>query len=86
MSMLLRRHYENNSNSKPQGVTKEVAPSPSSKKEKPVAENKELEITASDINKMTGPKLRKLAKLNGIADPEELTVNELKAVLREKYS
>lgn len=81
--MLLRRRYEDI-----QGVTEEVAPSPSSPKEdkEEKAEHKDLEITASDINKMTGVKLRKLAKLNGIADPEELTVNELKAVLREKYN
>lgn len=88
MGMLLSRHYVD----KKIGAANTVAPSPSSQKEEKEIiaeekkEHKELEITASDINKMTGTKLRKLAKLNGVADPEELTVNELKAILREKYS
>ena len=86
MSMLLRRRYEDI-----QGAANEVAPSPSLKKaeeKKPSEEAKseELTLTAEDINKMTGPKIRKLAKENGIENPEELTVGELKAILCEKYS
>lgn len=82
--MLLRRRYEDI-----QGVTEEVAPSPSLKKaeEKKApkeAKSEEFEITAEEINKMTGPKLRKLAKENGIENPEELTVGELKAILCNK--
>lgn len=79
MGMLLSRHYANNNTAN--GATKAVAPKP---EEKVVAE--ETKITAEDINKMNGAKLRKLAKENGIQDPEDLTVGELKAVLCEKYS
>lgn len=84
MGMLLTRHYKVNT-----GAAKEVAPTiPESKVQEVVAESKskDLEITSDDIKKMNGARLRKLAKVNGIADPEELTVNELKAILCEKYS
>lgn len=80
MSMLLRRHYADNSNNT-KGAPETVAPKVEEK-----AEKSEFKITADDINKMTGPKLRKLARENGIESPEELTVNELKAILVEKYS
>ena len=81
MGMLLSR-YHNNNNS---GAAKEVAPKPS-EPIKEVVENKaaELEYTVEDIQKMNGNKLRKLAKENGIDNPEELTIGELKAVLSEK--
>ena len=78
MGMLLSRHYANNNTA--DGATKAVAPKP---EEKVVAEPK---ITAEEINKMSGAKLRKFAKENGIQDPEDLTVGELKAVLLEKFS
>ena len=78
MGMLLSRHYANNNN---QGVTKAVAPAPSVEKK---VESREFEFTAEDINKMAGAKLRKLAKQNGVEDPEELTVSELKSILCDK--
>ena len=85
MGMLLRRHYAEND--KVRGAAKEVAPSPSEKKVERVEEPKKgLDITASDIKLMNGTKLRKLAKENGVENPEELTVGELKAILTEKFS
>jgi hypothetical protein len=85
MGMLLRRHYEEND--RVRGAAKAVAPSPSEKRvaeEKP--QNTETAVSAEDIKKMNGAKLRKLAVENGIENPEELTVGELKAILIEKYS
>ena len=81
MGMLFRYHYADikEDNSKNEGVTKAVAPTP--KEEKP-----EIGITATAIKSMNGPKLRKLAKEYGIDNPEELTVGELKAILIEKFS
>lgn len=73
MSMLLRRRYANtDAQTENKGVTttKAVAPSPSNK-----------EFTEEKINSMNGTQLRKLATKNGIDNPEELTVGELKAVL-----
>lgn len=82
MGMLLTRHYVDNSK-KIQGATKKVAPSiPAEKKEK--VEVKEPVITEKDIKAMSGNKLRKLAKQQGIENPEELTVGELKSILCEK--
>lgn len=66
------------------GVAEKVAPSSTKVEIKP--EQTELEFTAEEIKKMTGPKLRKLAKKNGVDSPEEYTVAELKAILCEKYS
>ena len=76
MSMLLRRRH---TESETEGVAKKVAPSPSPQKK---AEST-LEYTEESINAMNGAKLRKLAKANGIASPEELTASELKAILCE---
>lgn len=80
MGMLLSRHYaDKQTNVKADGATKEVAPAP--------VENKpEHGIPASAIKNMNGTKLRKIAKENGVEDPEELTVGELKAILIEKFS
>lgn len=78
MGMLLSRHYAD----KAEGAIKEVAPEPSVgvKEDKP-----EHGIPASAIKSMNGTKLRKLAAENGIENPEELTVGELKAILIEKF-
>ena len=93
MGMLLSRHYandtDNNNNNnentagKGKGVTKKemVAPEPKAKKS---TKSTELAYTERDIKAMNGTKLRKLAKENGIKDPEELTVGELKAILCDK--
>lgn len=62
------------------GVAKKVAPSPPKKEEKKPAQSLE------DIKKMSGPKIRKFAKENGVENPEEYTVSELKAILCEKFS
>lgn len=84
MGMLLRRHYEEND--KVRGAAKTVAPSPSEKKVEKVEEPKKgLDITANDIKLMNGTKLRKLAKENGIQNPEDLTVGELRAILTEMF-
>ena len=80
MGLLLTRHYTDN-----KGATKKVAPSPSVEKkteEKKVAE-KSL-FSADDIKAMNGTKIRKLAKENGIQNPEDLTVGELKEILCEQ--
>ena len=84
MGMLLSRYHNNND----KGVTKKVAPSPSPKieEEPKVVAKDEFAITAEEIKKMTGAKLRRFAKENGVEDPEELTVGELKAILCEKFS
>lgn len=73
MGMLLTRHYADKKTDK--GATKEVAPIPTT----PTSS-----ISAEEIKAMSGAKLRKLAKENGVEDPEELTIGELKAVLIEK--
>ena len=79
MGMLLRKHY---AKKRANGAANAVAP------EKPAnVENKaekKATITAEEIKAMNGTKLRKLATENGIENPEELTVGELKAVLVEK--
>ena len=81
MGMLLSRHYaDSKNNNKADGVTKEVAPKPLEKAEK------KNTVSVAEIKAMTGAKLRKFAKENGVEDPEELTVGELKAVLIEKFS
>lgn len=90
MGMLLSRHYADNDTTENQGAAKKVAPSNSKsveKEKKPVEKDeKGLTYTAKDIKMMNGAKLRKLAKESGIADPEELTVGELKSILTEKFS
>ena len=76
MGMLLRRRHTN------EGVAvkaKAVAPSPSPQK----TVESGLEYTEETINAMNGAKLRKLAKANGVASPEELTAGELKSILCE---
>ena len=81
MGMLFR--YHNNidikANAEGKGAAKEVAPTP-------IEDKPENGIPASAIKSMSGAKLRKLAAENGIEDPEELTVGELKAILIEKFS
>lgn len=81
MGMLLTRHYADRENNREIGAAKKVAPKvPEEKKvEKPT-------IAVSDIKAMNGTKLRKLAAENGIENPEDLTVGELKAILIEKFS
>lgn len=76
--MLLRRYHSNNTTS---GVAKvkEVAPVEPRTKEEP-------KYTVAKINAMNGASLRKLAKSNGIEDPEELTVKELRSLLCEKLA
>lgn len=76
MSMLLRRRRIDI-----QGAPKEVAPSSVKEKSAPKAKEKAPAITEEVINAMNGTKLRKLAKENGIDNPEDLTAGELKAVL-----
>lgn len=82
MGMLLSRHYTDN---KSEGAAKKVAPSPSVevKAEEKKGAEKPL-FTADDIKAMNGTKIRKLAKENGIQNPEDLTVSELKEVLCEQ--
>ena len=75
MGMLFRYHNQNQ-----KGVTAEVAPSPKVGKKSASAEKE----NAIDLDAMNGTKLRKLAKENGVENPEELTVGELRSVLREK--
>ena len=86
MGMLLRRHYADVKEVKAEGVTKKVAPKPVEvKAEEPKVEKKsESKLTAEKINSMNGASLRKLAKENGVDDPEELTVKELRAILLDK--
>lgn len=82
MGMLFRYHNNNidiKAKTEGKGAAKEVAPSPIEEKAEPA-------FTASAIKSMNGTKLRKLAKENGIEDPEDLTVGELKAILIEKFS
>ena len=78
MGMLFRYHNNNIDKEINKGVAEEVAPNTSEK-----VENK---LTASEIKAMNGTKLRKLASENGIENPEDLTVGELKAILVEKFS
>ena len=77
MGMLFRYHSQNDDK---KGVTKEVAPSPKVGK-KPEKETEKVKV---DLSAMNGTKLRKFAKENGVENPEDLTVGELRAVLREK--
>ena len=82
MGMLFRYHNNNidiKENAEGKGAAKEVAPTP-------IEDKAEHGIPASAIKSMSGAKLRKLAAENGIEDPEELTVGELKAILIEKFS
>lgn len=80
MSMLLRRRYaETDTDTQNQGAA-QAAP----KKSEDIA--KSSAVTADDIKSMNGTKLRKLARENGIENPEELTVGELKAILVEMLS
>ena len=73
MGMLLRRRYEETP-----GVVETAAPV--SVKAEKKAETA-FEYTEEVIKSMNGPKLRKLAKENGIDSPEDLTASELKGVL-----
>ena len=86
MGMLLSRHYTDNK--KTYGAAVKAAPSPSNevKEEKKNAEDPRKGITVEDIKAMNGTKIRKFAKDNGVENPEDLTVNELKAILCEKFS
>ena len=79
MGMLFRYHNNNIDIKADKGATKPVvAPEPKEEKiENPVI---------NDIKNRSGAKLRKLAKENGVVDPEELTIGELKAILIEKLS
>lgn len=79
MGMLFRYHNNIDIKTQDKGATKEVAPAP-------IEDKPEHGIPASAIKSMSGAKLRKLAAENGIEDPEELTVGELKAILIEKFS
>ena len=74
MGMLFRYHRQNEN----KGVTNEVAPSPK------VGKKPEEKENAVDLDAMTGTKLRKFAKENGVENPEDYTVGELREVLREK--
>ena len=80
MGMLLRRRAELNTQA--QGVTKlnEVTPSvsPETSKETETVE------TDTDLSKMNGTQLRKLAKSKGIKNVEELTAKELKSILSKQ--
>lgn len=81
MGMLLTRHYADREVKQESGAAKEVAPKiPEKKKEEKPA------VTVSEIKAMNGTKLRKLAVQNGINNPEDLTVGELKAILIQKFS
>ena len=85
MGMLFRYHTNNSDiETENTGAPKEVAPSPSTEK-KEVVRAKDPEISPKDIKAMNGNKVRKLAKEQGIENPEELTVGELKAILCEKF-
>lgn len=76
--MLLRRYHSNNNVNTTAGVAKkEVAPVEPRTKEEP-------EFTEAKINAMNGASLRKLAKSNGVEDPENFTVKELRSILCEK--
>ena len=81
MGMLFRYHNNIDIKTKDKGASNEVVPILSEDKPK-----KNNGITASEIKSMNGTKLRKLAKENGISDPEDLTVGELKAILVDKFS
>ena len=91
MGMLLTRHYadrEKNEQIREKGVTKEVAPTPSAEENANANANINMNASVSvdDIKAMSGTKLRKIAAQNGIENPEDLTVGELKAILVEKFS
>lgn len=77
MGMLLRRRAELNTQA--QGVTtlNEVTPSVSPETSK---ETETVEVD-TDLSKMNGTQLRKLAKFKGIKNAEELTAKELKSIL-----
>lgn len=78
MGMLFRYH-DNNIEKKAdnKGVAVKVAPK--------VDEKEKAEKSIVDeIKSMSGAKLRKYAADNGVENPEELTVGELKAILLEK--
>lgn len=78
MGMLFRYH-DNNIEKKAdsKGVAEKVAP----KAEK---EEKAEKSIVDEIKSMSGVKLRKYAADNGVENPEELTIGELKAILLEK--
>lgn len=78
MGMLFRYHNDNIDIKADKGAAKSVAPEPK--------EEKVERSVVNDIKSMSGAKLRKLAKENGVEDPDELTVGELKAILIEKLS
>ena len=89
MGMLLSRYHDSNSNSNSnenEGAAKKVAPSTVNEKKAKSQNSKanDFPFTASEIKAMNGAKLRKVAKENGVSDPEELTVGELKAILSER--
>ena len=68
-----------------EGATAQVAPKPepvkAKEKEKVKTPEKKAEYTEESINRMNGTQLRKLATKNGVENPEEFTVKELKSVL-----
>ena len=51
----------------------------------PPGEVEEVSYTKTEINRMTTAELRETAKVEGIADAEELTGGELKKLLIEHY-
>ena len=89
MGMLLTRHYadrEKNEQIREKGVTKEVAPTPSVEENANANINVNASVSVDDIKALSGTKLRKFAAQNGIENPEDLTVGELKAILVEMFS
>lgn len=85
MSMLLRRHYDNN---RAEGATEKVAPKPT-----PIEETKpelkddkpeEKKIAKGDIMKMNVATVRAYAKSQGIEDADEISGAELKRILADK--
>lgn len=85
MSMLLRRHYDNNM---AEGATKKVAPKPTPKTEpEPVVKEDKPEqkkITKADIMKMNVATVRAYAESQGIEGANAMSGAELKRILGNK--
>lgn len=86
MSMLLRRHYAENT---AEGATEKVAPKPTTQiQEIPptVKEDmpEEKKITRQDVMKMNVATVRAYAKSQGIGDVDEKSGAELKRILVNK--
>ena len=73
MGMMIRRNIK-------QRAVKKTAPVLVEEK----TENEVVEMTKTDINRMSAANLRKLAKENGIDDAEDMTGVELKKALISK--